>query len=89
MRSQHKYTQTNLELWDHIKTTLFDDFRKLVKKSIDVSSVKRNLKLLMKWLVYAILSFASQYFWIESDCSLTKNFEFLNLQRLKIKISEM
>ena len=55
------------------------------KKATDVSSTKRTLKLVMKWLVYAwklyisslvyTILLMSQYSRIESYCSLTKNFQ--------------
>ena len=93
MKSRHQNSQTNLGLRDHIKThnelktlcftfhktTLFNDFVELVKKVIYVSSTKRNLKLLIKWLAYAILSFTPQYLRTESYGSPTKNFELVVL----------
>lgn len=79
MRFHHQNSQTNLELCDHIKATLFNDILKLVKEAIDFSSIKRNLKLVMTWLVYVILPFTSQYLRIEFYCSLTKNFDLVVL----------
>ena len=49
------------------------------KKANDVSSTKLNFKLVMKWLVYAILSFPLQCLRIESYASLTKNFQLVVL----------
>ena len=52
---------------------------KLVKKAIDVSSAKRNMKLVMKWLVDAILSFTPQNLRIESYFLLTKTFSIFKI----------
>ena len=70
---------TNLaNFWRHSQIQMaLQQLPEIGKKAIAVSSTKRNSKLVMKLLVYAILSFTSQYLRIESYCSLTKNVQFV------------